>query len=968
MHNRLKEFSRKLHRSLFRRGWLSSRVESDPLVSHLREAIAASRQRQNSPFRLEAGEDEERERQYRLTWVLENRPLVYGFCVLIGAVGFCVCGLQPKDVQYFNVIPTFLTSVIAIGLPLVTAFGVLRRTGRWAEEYLFRATHLGWFTLTTGISACAGLVSIAVAPLSCLSACTPALAGLVWGLAIATLLYLTAVVLEIIFCSQRPDFACAASANVLSERLLEGLLRNAYIGRLLSKPAQPLCVKAKWFRLRPDFCADWPKHAQEDLRHLFLYEASSRLAEFDTRGYRLHLRAVTSAVSEFAKLWADPKFRQLSSTDREASGEQAGGQEASFETVHRLLWLYPRLLDQVLYHEAQVERTPYLETTRFVRCHQDAYRDILKECVRRGNAEMFAVLLEQLPHFYNRIVRFCHPDDGLSPAARESLNDLSSLRATWGLVYMWLQSFLSDLPASLDPATRWRFLLFLHRAACVWIRRAKQKTDESLVDNLAEAIANVMETDHAWRKVHKVPAEEADLLMARHWLILGESLSEVLSVQANTWKDLPDNLTPKFLQGQEPATLLRFYDFHRGVCEFDRGFEDLSQDLPTQRHLLAGVGVGPAQSVGSHEEEMRLAFLWLLLNRPERVQSLPPIPVDVSSPAIRKDLARIIGMFPGRPGSQRIWEMPGGGEKHWIEEWLERCTAKQGTKKRQEVADASIDNGMVQTFREEFQEAFRLNLALVRFLLDVHAYEVDEGTQPFVTKTLVPKTAVIAPSLGYDDTLGKALGRVYGRGLDTEFARTLSSVAEEGSEPPSNYETAITKAAAWLEGKGCTGNAGIILVLGRAHVRSLFADSDVFVPAWKEAAGIQGFEGRYRGFPVWERQLDRHSQVLAVDLRDARPLRVPRRALDGSWVDVSVREISADELTGIKKDCEDGKKSVDELHQRQNCVADIAVHAQFVPPEKSQLLAIAVQQADGDTEEGSAQGENQTGGEDAKSK
>jgi hypothetical protein len=368
-------------------------VESEPLVKYWRTAVEKSWERQDRPFQIEAADKEEHEVEFRLPRILKNHNALYVVCLLLGVAVFLALNwifkVQPHDLQFGTVI-AFVTSVIAIGLPLVTAFGAFRRSGRWAEEYLFRATRLGWFTHTTCVAAAVGLLSVVLAPLgrqNAWASCTLSLVtGVAWGLALATLFYLTAIVLEIIHCSRNPHFVCAASANMLSERLLNGFLRNAYlaafvhahqnhleqfcrgleyvdgpdeymavyyraddqkrkyeklkvrlqrflierqfldyhlpslkkldrlvgqtsshlcltphhwtrtaderganIGLLLPLPTEPVRPKSRWFRARWDFCPGVSRHSQEDLQNLFLHEISSRLAEFDTGGYRLHL-------------------------------------------------------------------------------------------------------------------------------------------------------------------------------------------------------------------------------------------------------------------------------------------------------------------------------------------------------------------------------------------------------------------------------------------------------------------------------------------------------------------------------------------------------------------------------------------------------------------------------------------------------------------------------------------------------
>lgn len=1044
-----------LLRVCFRRKWLSARVESDPLVRLLRDAVEQSCERQGRPFRLAAADNEEREVEYRLPRILKYRNALYVVCLLLGEALFLAMNwgfnVRPHDWQ-FGTIPAFITSVIAIALPLVTAFGALRRIGRWAEEYLFRATHLDWFTRETCVAAFVCIFSLPCVPLGDRgiweSLGVSLLTGCAWGLAIATLLYLTAIVLEIIHSSRTPHFACAASANMLSERLLNGFLRNAYlgafvhahqnqlerfckglqrvdgpgeymlvqyrakddkqkydtlevqlrsfliarqyldyhlpslmkldrllgqvgsrlcltphywtqaadgrgakIGLLLPIPTEPVRAKARWFRPRLDICSGVSRHSQEDLQNLFLYEISLRLAEFDTGGYRLYLDAVRRAAREFAALWAELEVRCQFLPGVEQPRDRTSHQGVSFDEVYEWLWLNVRLLKQILHHAPRVEHTPYLETCSFVRCHQDAYQDLLEECVRLGNAEMFGLLLRLLPYFWNAVGRFCESQVKTTGDATEALGELREMRAKWGLVYELPSAFLRGMPHGLDPSKRWRFLLFLHQFACVWIRKAKQTHDQALVANLSEGIANVMETDSEWRQ-GKAGPPEADLLMARHWLILGEFLQEVLLEQAETLARMPGKLTPEFLQKQEPEQLLRFYASHSRVDEGEWGFEDLRQELPIPMRPLGGGGVGPVRGVPQHEEEMRLAFLWLLLMQPEPSEPLPALAIDVRAPAIRKDLERITEKYQHDPTGRRIWRKPPEGGKYWVEVWLEGCARKAAASKVQEIADATIDPDKANVFQNEFRKNFCESLVLTKFLVDVGAFQLQDDLVALNPKTLVPKDCVIAGPHAVGNTLGDDFGRNYAHALDLEFVRTQLRSKEAPTETRPDYEKGIRRAAEWLSERGSVGNDGLICVLGRGYAGSALLDSEDFVPAWKEAVGLDGFEGRFKKFPVWQARLENETKVVAIDLRSSRPLCVRPRAVQGDWADVTLRELRGNELDEIKKAREGGGKPFEELREKQNCVADITVYAQFQPPEPQQLLLIAIQEGKADTPAG----------------
>jgi len=722
--------------------------------------------------------------------------------------------------------------------------------------------------------------------------------------------------------------------------------RAARIGLLVPPPTAPVRAKAQWFRPRWDFCPGVSRHSQEDLQNQFLYEISLRLGEFDTRGYRLHLRAVRQAALEFASLWADLEVRRQFRPGLEKPRDRESNEGISFGEVYEWLWLNVRLLNQILHHTPRVEQTLYLETMSFVRCHRDAYQNLLEECVRLENAEMFGLLLHLLPNFYNAVKSFCDSEAKKLGGSTEALGELKEMRAKWGFVYELPSAMLRDLPSTLDPDVRWRFLLFLHQIACIWLRKAKEAGDKALVNNLAEGIAKVMETDAEWRKKQK-PLAEADLLMARHWLILGESLREALREEAGTSADLLEELTPVFLQKQKPGKLLRFYANNRRVDEWERGFTDFRPELSIPMRPLGGGGVGEARWVPQHEEEMRLAFVWFLLLCPKPTELPPLVPVDLTGVPIRNDLEKIIKRFPNDSRGCRPWRLPAEGKKHWIEEWLEKCAVEASEEEAQAIADAPIDPEKADTFQNEFRENFRESLVLTQFLVDVVAFQSQDEMEALNPKTLVPKHCVIAGPHAVGNTLGDQFGGRYGHALDMEFVRTLLSSEKSLAETCPDYEAGIRRGAAWLDQAGCAGNQGLICVLGRAQVESRWMDCPDFVPAWKEAVGVEGFEGRFKGFPVWQGRLGQEAKVLAVDLRSWHPLCVRPRVLRGEWADVDLRELQPPELEEIRKARGD---KFDPLRERKNCVADISVYARFQPPDPQQVNVISIPQDRDDTQ------------------
>jgi hypothetical protein len=320
--------------------------------------------------------------------------------------------------------------------------------------------------------------------------------------------------------------------------------------------------------------------------------------------------------------------------------------------------------------------------------------------------------------------------------------------------------------------------------------------------------------------------------------------------------------------------------------------------------------------------------------------------MNVPASSVRGDLEKIKGWFKDHPTMLHHWLIPAEPEKHWIEDWLDRCTKMEEAQKNTLIAEAAIDEGKAARFKKEFEEGFRNCLVLVQFLLDIGAYELEDDLNAFRPKNLVPKTAVIEPPLGYVNTLGEDFGRQYGHGLDREFVTNLLAVSKDTDEC-TDYKSAFEKATEWLQARGCARNDGLLILLGPADVSSLLMDDAAFIPAWREAVGVAGLEGRYKGFAVWEGRLDRERKLIAVDLREFRPLRRPAGDRNGPWTEVVLREITPDEIKAIQADRKAKDKAIGEdMVIRQNCVADISIKARFVLPEAPPVKVYAVESQD----------------------
>lgn len=132
------------------------------------------------------------------------------------------------------------TAVLAIGVPLISTYAGYRRIGEWAHEYLWKVTRFKGFACAAAGTLLVSLIAWILherlegpSPSAAKIVTALYLSGLGWGLTIATVVGLTAILLEIIRFASSEALAKAASTNLAIEELLCALLRSTYIGIFL---------------------------------------------------------------------------------------------------------------------------------------------------------------------------------------------------------------------------------------------------------------------------------------------------------------------------------------------------------------------------------------------------------------------------------------------------------------------------------------------------------------------------------------------------------------------------------------------------------------------------------------------------------------------------------------------------------------------------------------------------------------
>ncbi len=225
------------------RHWLSYKLARDPSLVMLKNAIKACWSQQQKPyclppdFILERGSSQRVVSVIRLArrvWIflLQYLFAVYAFFGVLGFASLMILQLIGIHLGDISASVSIVTSVIAIGVPLITTLAGIRDGGGYTQEYLFRITRMKYFAFFAAISASVAILASVIT--------SAVVSGLAVGFSVATVLALTAIILEIIHFTASPSFAWAATANYASMSLLELFLSKAYLEVFINRHQRAL--------------------------------------------------------------------------------------------------------------------------------------------------------------------------------------------------------------------------------------------------------------------------------------------------------------------------------------------------------------------------------------------------------------------------------------------------------------------------------------------------------------------------------------------------------------------------------------------------------------------------------------------------------------------------------------------------------------------------------------------------------
>ena len=235
--------------------------------------------------------------------------------------------------------------------------------------------------------------------------------------------------------------------------------------------------------------------------------------------------------------------------------------------------------------------------------------------------------------------------------------------------------------------------------------------------------------------------------------------------------------------------------------------------------------------------------------------------------------------------------------------WLRDCQQAYDVAKAIELSKAKLNKQLVAEYTEQFPKEYAGSLRLLRYLHQTDFFSVSDSVEQDVIDYVAKNKFRTPEEKGYSvSTSTNGLPQAFAHRSDGRLAfllfdaldqRTKDSAVNEESTGElalaKDAPEAIRNAAQWLHQKHVDPTSVVIFWnRGNGNMADYALDGDkAWVPNWKDPTKIDGFAGRYAGYPVWECSVRHRPMIAAVDLRASKPLLVrPSVSEDDTWCEV----------------------------------------------------------------------------------
>jgi hypothetical protein len=282
------------------------------------------------------------------------------------------------------------------------------------------------------------------------------------------------------------------------------------------------------------------------------------------------------------------------------------------------------------------------------------------------------------------------------------------------------------------------------------------------------------------------------------------------------------------------------------------------------------------------------------------------------------------------------------------------CKQSHAEAEDKKIADAVLSTQKMETFKQEFWDAYPRSSPLLSMCLRNGNYAIDRISSTELHDQVFKITVIdwkypVVGDAGNDHARGLA------QYMEGQLLDRMTQKAGVSSKMVGGFSEMMAGAASWLKSRRCNADNGILVsTTKRGPSSELYRDKD-FVWSSKEESESLGLDGFYKGFPVvWlrdegepaeesqEGREPRREQVIAIDLGGWKGITVRDTVItERKFGELTIRTWSDEEIQEAKAS---GKlEGKDEDKAKGSCPVEICLHWQLnrdKPPRAKPFEAV----------------------------
>jgi len=472
---------------------------------------------------------------------------------------------------------------------------------------------------------------------------------------------------------------------------------------------------------------------------------------------------------------------------------------------------------------------------------------------------------------------------------KDKSSRLWELRGRLGGFYREASDLLSNLEYNISQENRLQIQLVLHKGIIKWLLPAIESQDQELIKSLCKAARQLV---FPQKKVVFTPPQ----LVSQHFILCGKMAEFLMENKVGIlplyfkllFVDEYDYQEHSYIGFDE---LVKFFIESRQTDYW--GFRSEFSTTDWERDPLMGGGFGTPSYTFQGNIELDYMFICLALSVIPFMQENPK---PISFEFWGYNLPDKINKFANIATKIDIYDFANSNVK--FIGWLNSCDRLYEQEKEERIANASLNDGLIQEYKDGFWEGYKKLKTFLSFCLSKKycSISTENGSKK---RFICPKELFIEG----DRTTLRGIAKSQGAEISSFYDKRLllkELMASDPKEEKGNATNTIEQldqACEWLIRQNANKENGFILFYGNAFIESELYRSDCYKPSDNALV----FSGYYKNFPIIKIYDQNTSPTcVAFDLQGWKGLKIKSEVSEKYiWGQIHIREWTEDEINDL---------------------------------------------------------------------